>query len=149
MNIIRDTREKVGFYNFTSYNVNIVVRKLDTGDYSLEGYEKDFTIERKKTVAELCQNVTQKRFTNELKRLSLMKWPFIILEFTVEDVLDFPRNADLPAKIKNKIKVTGPYILRRIGEIMRDYRIPLLFCSNKYYAEEMTYSLMKRINDNG
>ena len=60
--IIKDTREKQG-YTFqpskTQYHVckGMVSRKLDTGDYSLEGLEDKICIERKASVVELANNV--------------------------------------------------------------------------------------------
>ena len=57
--IIVDTREQTpwefGFHNTAK-------RKLDTGDYSMEGYESLFTIERKRSVSEIANNLSENRF---------------------------------------------------------------------------------------
>ena len=149
MRIIRDTREKVGFYNFECKDdVEVITQTVKTGDYTLEGLEEHFTIERKKSVSEIANNVDSKRFIRELERMEQMPHPYILLEFSVEDILNFPHNTNLPPKIKKRIRVTGAYILKRVVEIMRDYNIHILFCSNKYYAEEMAYCIIKRMWQN-
>ena len=43
--LVVDTREQVPLV----FDVPTVVKKLDTGDYSVTGYEDEFTIERKRT----------------------------------------------------------------------------------------------------
>ena len=58
--VIKDTREQDG-YTFESFTgrytscKGMVVKKLDTGDYSLEGLEDKLCIERKGRVSELAK----------------------------------------------------------------------------------------------
>ncbi|MBO7204861.1 MAG: ERCC4 domain-containing protein [Candidatus Methanomethylophilaceae archaeon] len=76
LTIICDTREQdrhVEEY-FKSKNIPVIVRKLDTGDYSAQiGYnslERDVVIERKHNLDELCGNMTadRDRFEREFLR---------------------------------------------------------------------------------
>ena len=60
--IIKDTREQDG-YTFESSSSRyhtcngMISRKLDTGDYSIEGLEDKLCIERKASVVEFANNV--------------------------------------------------------------------------------------------
>ena len=71
--IIKDTREQDG-YSFAASSSRyhtcngMVSRKLDTGDYSIEGLEDLICIERKGCAEELAQNLGQKKhaFLNEI-----------------------------------------------------------------------------------
>ena len=74
--IIKDTREQEG-YTFEPSSSRyhkcegMVVRKLDTGDYSLEGLEDKVCIERKASVVEFANNVGHDavRFAKEIERM--------------------------------------------------------------------------------
>ena len=69
--VIKDTREQEGYY-FGKFNTcaGMVERKLDTGDYSIEGMEDKICIERKGCV-ELAQNLGSKKttFMKEIERM--------------------------------------------------------------------------------
>lgn len=145
--VIRDTREKKN-HGWTwnarkGVCAGTVERKLDTGDYSLEGFEDILTIERKGSVSEWAQNVTQKRFKNELLRLDKIKYPWIMLEFTVTDVLRYPVGSGLPKNRMRYIKLRGPAILRMTVEMMFQHRARIIFCGDN--GREITSSIFKRM----
>ena len=94
MRIIVDTKEKIPWKFDQLYNVEVMYRHLITGDYSIDGYENVLCIERKKSVLEIAVNITQKRFWNELVRMSKIKHRFIILEFPPSIALNNHRPAE-------------------------------------------------------
>lgn len=146
LKIVVDSREKYP-YTFNGEDVELIYDKLDTGDYSLDGLSNHVIIERKMSVSEISQNLINKRFTRELDRMVEIPHCFIICEFSLQNVLDFPTGANLPPKIFKKIKISGNFILKRMCEIMRDYpHVHILFCDNRYLAEEMTLSILKRFS---
>ena len=59
--VIKDTREQEGYY-FSKYNTcaGMVDRKLDTGDYSIEGMEHLICVERKGCVRTSSKPRTEK-----------------------------------------------------------------------------------------
>lgn len=140
--IIIDSREQIPwtFKNFTT-----ATKKLDTGDYSLEGFENIFTIERKKSVAEIANNTTEKRFINELERLKLYEHKFLLLEFSLSNVIDYPIGSDVPKRVWEKLKITNKYILKFLTSISIEYNIQTFFCDNEENAEEMALSIIKRM----
>src|SRR6185436_14343497 len=98
--VVRDTREKEGqgwHFPYSPRCAGTVIKKLDEGDYSLLGFEKLVTIERKGSVTEFCANLTQDRFIvpfdpskpasdqSEIVRLESIQWPYILLEFEVDE----------------------------------------------------------------
>ena len=89
--VIRDTREKNGWYfKETEYCQGMLEQKLDTGDYSIVGLEDILCIERKGCVSELANNIVDKRFDRELERMEGFKYKFLILEFSLTDLMNFP-----------------------------------------------------------
>jgi predicted RND superfamily exporter protein len=140
--IIVDTREQQP-WEFEYYSK--ANRKLDTGDYSIEGLENIFTIERKKSVAEIANNISEKRFDNALARLKEYKYKFLLLEFSLDNVLDYPIGSTVPKKTWEKLKITSKYILKYLTKIAIEYNIQVIFCGNKDAAEEMAISIMKRV----
>ena len=131
--IIRDTREKDGKgWNFTAHPV--IDKKLDTGDYSLLTYENIFTIERKATVSEVAKNIQEKRFIRELERMDNMKHAYVILEFTLEDLLT-------PQRF---VKVNPHFLLKTIVEYTLQYpQIQIIFAGNR--GKDIASSIFKRI----
>lgn len=140
--IIIDTREQTPweFDNYTTAH-----QKLDTGDYSISGLEKIFAIERKKSVSEIANNVTESRFKDVLERLEKFQHKFILLEFTLNNVLDYPVGSTVPKKMWHTMKITGKYILKYLTEINIKYGIHTIYCGNRDNAEEMALSIMKRM----
>jgi ERCC4-type nuclease len=144
LRIVVDSREKHP-YTFNGEDVELLYDKLDTGDYTIEGLSHIVTIERKMSVSEISQNLINKRFTRELDRMREIPHCFIICEFSLQNVLDFPVGANLPARVFKKIKISGHFILKRMCEVMRDYpHVHVIFCDNRFLGEEMTLSILKR-----
>ena len=122
--VIKDTREQDD-YTFESFTgrytscTGMVVRKLDTGDYSLEGLEDRLCIERKGRVSELAINLgkDKARFMREIERMQEFEFPFLILEFSLDDLIKFPEGADIPEGNMSKVKITGKYLLKMLVEI--------------------------------
>jgi hypothetical protein len=133
--IIRDTREKEGNgwkWNKSRNCSGTSTAALKTGDYTLDGCEDFFTIERKGSVSEVAQNIIQKRFENELIRLNQMKYPFIIFEFSVNDVLIYPIGSHIPKRKWKYLKIRGNFIMKRITHFMVKYNnIKFIFAGSK------------------
>ena len=72
--IIIDTREQ---QPWTFNNHTVANRKLDTGDYSIEGLENILCIERKKSASEFANNIVESRFKDVLMRMNQLKYSFI------------------------------------------------------------------------
>lgn len=139
-----DSRERTPWtFENTESCSGWVKKALPTGDYSIEGWEDAFVIERKGSTGEIAKNVGEARFTRELERLSRMAHPFIVCEFTVADILMFPVASGIPRKRWGYIKMRGPYLLRRLSEFMVNYGVPIIFAGP--HGKEVALSLFKRI----
>lgn len=144
--VIRDTREhedKGWSFASSSCCQGTNTSKLDTGDYSLEGREEDLCIERKGSVAEFAKNVTEKRFERELERMEEFKYAFIILEFSMEDLISYPDGSGIPYSKRRYLKFRGPFILKRLIELQLQYKSKILFCGTK--GKEVCSSIFKRV----
>lgn len=140
--IVVDTREQMPWefgYHTTSK------KKLDTGDYSIEGMESLFTIERKMSVSEIATNITENRFKDVLNRLSKIPHAYMIMEFDIEDIYTFPVGSDIPKRLWDKLRVKGHYIMKVLLEASINHNIHILFCGDSANAERTASSLMKRI----
>ena len=124
----------------------MVVRKLDTGDYTLVGLEDKICIERKGCVEEVAINFGKKKkqFLAEIERMQEFPHRFILLEFTLEDLLKFPQDTRIPNK--SSVKITGKYILRTLMEFQVNDDVHVVFCGDKHNAFLYANSLFKRIN---
>lgn len=147
MNVIIDTREKKNIFYFKSYaDVDIISRKLDCGDYSVESYEHIVTVDRKATTNELSLNLGAEsaRFTRELERMRNITFCYFVCSFPYSYVESFPVNSNIPKKRWKGLRITSNYLKRRIKEIEEDYpNVKFIFCNTQGEAEETTYNILK------
>lgn len=140
--IIVDTREQQP-WDFTHYAT--AHRKLDTGDYSIEGLENIVCIERKKSASEFANNIVESRFANVVSRLSNIKYSFLLLEFDLEDLLVYPIGSTVPKKLWNKIKITPAFLIKNILELQINHNIIVYFCGDPSNAQKMAEYILKKI----
>jgi hypothetical protein len=141
--IIVDTREQQP-WEFDNYVV--ANRKLDTGDYSIEGLEHILCIERKKSVSEFANNVVESRFKDVVMRMSQLKYSFLLLEFSLNDVLIYPIGSTVPKKMWNKIKISPAFLIKNLLDLEISHNIKIVFCGNSSNAEKMAEHILKKVN---
>jgi hypothetical protein len=141
--IIIDTREQQP-WSFEHYTT--ASRKLDTGDYSIEGLEDVVCIERKKSVSEVANNLTESRFIDVVDRMSKFKYAFLLLEFDLAQVLSYPIGSNLPRRLWNKIKISPAFIVKHILELQLNHNIKVLFCGSSSDAEQMAEYILKKVH---
>jgi len=140
--IIVDTREQQpwGFSHFATAH-----KKLDTGDYSIDGLQHLLAIERKKSVSEFANNIVESRFKDVIMRLSQLKYSFLLLEFDLEDIMIYPIGSTVPKRMWDKIKISPAFLLKNILELQIKHNIIVYFCGDSTNAEKMAEYIMKKI----
>ena len=137
--IIKDTREKnnwvIGPDHIFGPMLNI---KLNEGDYSLTGYDTVIIVERKGAVTEYAANCISERFDNELERLKKYKYAYLLFEFDMDDLINYPKNI----KYANNFKVSGHFLLRKTIEYQLTYGVIPIFAGR--HGENVLYSIFKR-----
>mgnify|MGYP003403613170 CR=1 FL=1 len=139
--ILVDSREKLPY----TFSTPFQVCKLDTGDYSLDGYSHIFTVDRKASVSELAGNLTQKRFKNELERMAKIPHSFLLLEFSFDDILRFPYGSDIPRKRWRYLKVKAPFIISSLSTISIHYGVQVIYAGNRDNARDILMGLFKAV----
>ena len=122
--VIIDTREQE-FYSFPSGRVTAIRRALPAGDYSLDGRETEFAVERK-SLADFVQTVIRdrERFRKELLRLQSYRRACVVIEGSMSDITQrrYPGGAH-PASV-----------LGALISIIVDYGIPVYLCGDRPHA---------------
>ena len=158
--VIQDTREQKGWY-FSEYDKcsGMEQGSLKTGDYTLKGFEEMVCIERKFSVEEIATNLGKKKkaFDAEMKRMQEFPFRYIICEFSMSDLIDYPNSIfsdymkqTRPDYVKQQIskrRITGKYLLRALMEYQTWYGIHVLFCDDKKNAFLVANSTFKRLNE--
>lgn len=140
--IIIDTREQQP-WEFNDFAV--ANRKLDTGDYSIEGLEDILCIERKKNISEIANNITESRFKDVIDRMSKFKYSFLLIECDYSQLMNYPIGSEVPKKMWNKIKISPAFILKVLTELSVIHNIHVMFCGCPSWAEKTALSIMKRV----
>jgi len=140
LTIIQDTREKrpIEFKNW-----KVEVSKLDTGDYSLKGYEDILCVERKMSTSEWSKNAIEERFEDEMKRLQHFKYKFIVCEFDFNDLVNFPTNSGIPKRMWYNVRIRPEFLIKRAFDIQVNYGIQIVYAG--FYAEAAILSIFKRV----
>jgi ERCC4-type nuclease len=123
--IIRDSREKTGCgwkFKASANCDGMVIKKLDTGDYSLEGYEDLVMIERK-TIPDLWGSLGQwrTRFMKEMDRALEFPVRYLIIEGTLSDINKGFRYS----------KLSSEYILASLISLEVKYGIHVVFTNKR------------------
>ena len=145
--VIKDTREKRGWYfRADGECLGYIEHKLNTGDYSVEGYEDKISIERKGSIDEFANNVKQPRFFRELERLNKIEHAYLVLEFGMFDLLKYPETSKLNPKQKALLRINAGYLFKQLMKIYNDYpNIKIVFCGGKIHAFLFTQKLFESI----
>lgn len=147
MIIVRDTREKEKhgwFFEPDGFVKGTVERKLDTGDYGIDGLEKLICVERKESISEFAANCTQDRFKRELERMCEYKYRYIILEFDMIDLMRYPQSAG--KFVAERAKIGGPFILKCMLEFEMQFGVSCILAGS--YGKEVALSALKRASNN-
>lgn len=147
MTVLIDTREKHPWqFPEDKEFAGAISQKLDTGDYSIQGYEDIFCIERKESISELVNNMFEKRFREVLKRIEAFKYKVIILEFGMEEINKFPAGTGMPRANFLKMKnVKTNHILGFISSMSINYGIHVFLANDKVNANYLANRIMKRV----
>lgn len=146
--IIKDSREQQG-YTFRKFEncQGMIVKKLNTGDYSLVGLEDKICVERKASIEEVALNLGKNRatFFREIKRMKPFKHKFLVLEFSMDDLLGFPHKSRIAQRFKDSVKISGKFMLKSLMEIQFNDDVHVMFCGDKVNAFLYVNSLFKRL----
>jgi ERCC4-type nuclease len=140
--IIVDTREQQpwSFDHYSKANI-----KLDAGDYSIQGLQHLLGIERKKSVNEIANNITEPRFKDAIARLAELKYSFLLLEFDIENILNYPIGSNLPKRLWDKIKISPAFLMKHVLDWQLVHNINVIFCGDSSAAERTAEMILKKI----
>jgi hypothetical protein len=96
-------------------------------------------------VSELANNLGREyeRFLREFERMQKFKEKYVLCEFTLEELIEYPRGAKLPAYLLKSVKMNGKFMLIRVNELENKYNVKFIFCKNKIEAEQTAFELFK------
>lgn len=146
--IIKDSREHEGHgYDYPEDDTfaGTKIEKLSVGDYAVDGLQHLIFIDRKKTSSELANNISEARFEKLLQKASKYKYRYLLMEFDLEDIYQFPLNSGIPVRFFKRCKIKPAFLASYLARIAIDYDINLIFAGNAEQAEKFCYALLKRI----
>ncbi len=100
-------------------------------------------MERKKNTGEIYQNIFEKRFYNELERLSLFKHKVIVCQFEFSNIVNFPVASSIPSFRWDTLRSNGAHIISRITDIQLKYGVPFIFAG--LHSFEYVKSYLKNV----
>ena len=130
MKVVIDTREQLP-YEFE----DSITRTLQTGDYSIFGYENQITVERKsKADAYGSIGRGRTRFIKELERLSEIDYSAIVVEASLSNFVEPPRFSQLNPK--SAINSLLAWSIR--------YGVHIYFADNRVMGNLLTLRILER-----
>jgi hypothetical protein len=143
--VVIDTKEKQPWTFCSGAILGTEYRGLKTGDYTVEGLEDILCIERKRSVNELAGNIHEARFHRELERMTAFPYRYLLLESSLEKVIEYPRLEDLPPAVIRKIRVSGTYLLKCLNRMQVKYGVNIIYCGNTNNAIWVATNIMKEV----
>ena len=130
MKVVIDTREQLP-YEFE----DSITRTLQTGDYSIFGYEDQVTVERK-TKADAYGTIGRgrTRFIKELERLREIDYSAIVVEASLSNFVEPPRFSQLNPK--SAINSLLAWSIR--------YGVHIYFADNRVMGNLLTLRILER-----
>lgn len=134
LHIVIDSREQQPF-EFPAERVGAIRRALPAGDYSLEGRETEFAVERK-SLADFVQTVIRgrERFRKELLRLKGYRRACVVIEGGMPDITQARYSGGA-----HPASVLGAMI-----SIIVDYGIPVYLCGDRQHACRFVEDYLRR-----
>lgn len=131
--IVVDTREKEEY----SFPCPVIQRKLEAGDYSVQGYEDRVAIERK-SLTDFVHTVIHdfERFAAELDKLAGMEAAGIVVEADLDAVLRGQHAETLRA-------VSAPALLGFAVHIGLRWGVPVFWCGSRQAAVAFTEAFLR------
>lgn len=134
MQIVIDTREQRP-YQFPE-PVKTITKTLETGDYSLSGFEDRICIERK-SLPDLFGSLGKgrARFEREFQRMSEFQYACLMIECGFLDVFCSPPKF---------ARVHPKSVFRSVYAWSIRYGIHVCWATNREYAQKITYIMLER-----
>jgi ERCC4-type nuclease len=133
--IVIDTREQAG-YSFTCATVR---RKLEAGDYSVDGLESLVAVERK-SLADFTRTVLHEfpRFAAELNQLAQLPHACVVVEADLDRVLRGQAADTLRGAAPASLLGAAVHIQARFG-------VPVLWCGSRQAACAFTDAYLRMV----
>jgi ERCC4-type nuclease len=130
--VIVDSREKKP-YEFADFNHSVMTNALRTGDYTIEGLEEIFSVERK-TLDDFLKSITweRERFEAEVKRASTMVAFIVLIEANKREITNWDYRRD----------VHPNSVLATIESWERKYNVEFRWGCNRERSEEITIEIL-------
>lgn len=126
--MVIDTREQAPL-DFGA-DVLTVRRKLDSGDYSLEGFERMVAVERKNwTDAWSSMSTGRARFERCIGRLAKLDRAAIVIECTLAGLCERPHQIQ---------RTQASSVVGGLISYSAQYAIPVFFCGTREFAARVT-----------
>lgn len=144
INIIVDTREQMP-WDLSFYGFNMTRGTVKTGDYEVEGL--NLCLERKKSTCEIALNLGSKwkPFKAELDRMMDFEYKFIICEFSIDDIYNFPKGSGIPERDWSRLRMSSAYIQKKFFEETSKRGIEIILAGSRSAAEKKVVSLINNI----
>lgn len=144
--IIQDTREKkpIDFKDDMDFP-SVVVRKLNCGDYSLDGFEDIIVIERKANGDELLSNITteKERLDAEFQLMGNIKHKFVVIESEISEICN-PKSYYGSKFFKNPAAAPA-IVLNYLTNLMVHHNIHVIFAGAR--SKSIIKNLLKSFYD--
>ena len=129
--IVVDTREQEPW----TFDSPTVRRKLDSGDYSVEGLESSLSVERK-SLNDAVSTIlhSRPRFERELERLRSCRWACVVVE---ADMDRMARGMDM------HVRVSPESFIAACAEISVRTGIPIYWCGSRQAARTFAQAFLR------
>lgn len=154
LTIIIDTREQSPFFTEPIEGVFTVRRKLDAGDYSIQGFEQAIAVERKE-VSDFVSSITheRERFEKMLERMGSMERKYLVVEATWGMIESYAKHGrkktdegfkTLKFNKRKGFNVSPEAVFGSVVALTLKYNVIPFFARDKTEAERFTLFVLEK-----
>ena len=67
--------------------------------------------------------------------MSDFRWKYILCEFSIDDLMNFPQNSGIPKKQLQYVRMNGKFMWKKLCEYQEQSGVEVVFCDSKLDAE--------------
>ncbi len=75
------------------------------------------------------------------------RWKYILCEFSIDDLMNFPENSGIPKKQLQYVRMNGKFMWKKLCEYQEQHGVQVVFCDNKINAQEKAMFIFDEVTE--
>ena len=83
-----------------------------------------------------------------MERMELITHSFIICEFSLQTLMQFPLYSGIPPRYHRRVRGSGEGMLKKLETFKERHGVTTIFCENRIEAQQLSFDILKAVYNN-